>query len=251
MNSVSFLIKLSETEKRFILAFICLILFLLAIFVLIVLLIAYISKKQSYKIDALMHDVVITGVIDNKKKFLKVSKKKNAIYFYKKSFIPFFISIISLCILFIYAAACKTSFSSLFTDHSPDGFGFATCLYIYDFTKIVFTETIFGMLPKEITPLSSPHFSLNALTSIIFIITFIFGGCWYLINVQAYIARRIRARKLATSIYEKRLDNIKFDNLTNFKYNSGNITYVNQSNINSENKNESSNSKDSSNNITN
>ena len=64
MMNVNFLLKLSETDKRFIIAFICIILVILAFLIFIVLLISYISKKQSYKIDALMHDVVITGVIE-------------------------------------------------------------------------------------------------------------------------------------------------------------------------------------------
>lgn len=233
MMNVNFLLKLSETDKRFIIAFICIILVILAFLIFIVLLISYISKKQSYKIDALMHDVVITGVIDSKKKFIKVARIKNANYFFKSASIPFALLLISFIVLLIYSLSLSISFSSLFSDYSEKGYGFATILYIYDFNNIKFVDTIFGSFPQEIPLLNTPHFSLNALLPIIFIFIIIISGIWFLMTVQAYLARTIRSYKLATSIYQKRLDNVRFDNLINFKYQNGNVTYtkVNENNI--------------------
>ena len=104
-NTTLFLLKLSETDKRFIIAFVCLIIFLLAFFILFAILIEYISKKQALKVDSLMHDVVLTGVIDSKKKFIKVANKKNSIYFYKQSLIPVLLIVISVATILIYLAA--------------------------------------------------------------------------------------------------------------------------------------------------
>ena len=48
-----------------------------------------------------------------------------------------------------------------------------------------------------------------------------------------------------SAIYEKRLDNVKFDNLKNFKYLNGNITFTNENPVN---QNSNNNKKESGNN---
>ena len=207
-NTTLFLLKLSETDKRFIIAFVCLIIFLLAFFILFAILIEYISKKQALKVDSLMHDVVLTGVIDSKKKFIKVARKKNIIYFYKQSLIPVLLILISVTTILIYLGAIgRFDFSLIFTDHGENG--------------------------------------NQAIVSYIFVPVFLIGLTWFAINCQAYLARTIRGIRLANSIYEKRLDNVKFDNLKNFKYLNGNITFTNE---NAVNQNTNNNKKESGNN---
>lgn len=249
-NTTLFLLKLSETDKRFIIAFVCLIIFLLAFFILFAILIEYISKKQALKVDSLMHDVVLTGVIDSKKKFIKVARKKNIIYFYKQSLIPVLLILISVTTILIYLGAIgRFDFSLIFTDHGENGVGgvgFATLFNIYDFANAKYVQIIFGWtVIQEIPLLSAAHWSNQAIVSYIFVPIFLIGLTWFVINCQACLARTIRGIRLANSIYEKRLDNVKFDNLKNFKYLNGNITFTNE---NAVNQNSNNNKKESGNN---
>lgn len=246
-STTLFLLKLSETDKRFIIAFVCLIIFLLAIFILLAILIEHISKKQALKIDSLMHDVVLTGVIDSKKKFIKIANKKNAIYFYKQSLIPVLLIVLSITSILIYLGAIgRFDFSLIFTDHGENGaggIGFATLFNIYDFENAKTVEIIFGWtVLQEIPLLSAAHWSNEAIVSYIFVPVFLIGLSWFTINCQAFLARSIRGFRLANSIYEKRLDNVKFDNLKNFKYLNGNITFTDE---NANNKKESGNNPNS------
>ena len=119
-------------------------------------------------------------------------------------------------------------------------------IWQYDFANAKYVQIIFGWtVIQEIPLLSAAHWSNQAIVSYIFVPIFLIGLTWFAINCQACLARTIRGIRLANSIYEKRLDNVKFDNLKNFKYLNGNITFTNE---NAVNQNTSNNKKESGNN---
>lgn len=219
MNNLLFLLKLTESDKRFIIIFTFAILAILTILVLIALLIAKIAKTQAKRIDILMHDVVVTGVVDTKKKFIKVAAKKSNIYFYRHvrpaMLILFIWGIGTLIFCLTYPNA---TFAGIFTDYEK--YGFATIFPIYDLSNPIMTNFFgwFDIITGYGDPISTPHFTVDAIFAYISVPLLFVGGFMFLFQVQGLAARNIRAHRLAKKIYSKNLDNVKHNALANVKY---------------------------------
>lgn len=219
MSNMIFLLKLTENDKRTILMFVLLIVAILSLLIMIALIIEKVGKKQAKRIDILMHDVVVTGVVDSKRKFIHLANKKNNIYFYRHARW-------SMLILFIWAIAtlifCLTyegaTFAGLFTDYEK--YGLATIFPIYDLENPILTDFFgwFQIITGYGDPISTPHFSMDALFAYISIPIFFVGGLMFLFQVQGHLARTIRTYRLASKIYSKNLDNVKYNSLANVKY---------------------------------
>jgi len=193
-------IKLSENTKK------ALIIFFL-IFIIIFVLIGYISlaiegamKKQGSKADAMLSNVVQAELFDNEKKFRRFGIKKNARVFYVESRIPFLIILgCGLAYLLYCLFTAKWGYNPF---NKTDGF--ATLFYEFsEWPK----EKFFGIKLISGWPsvLSKPHFEVAAIFSYILVPALIVGVVWFLIYVLAYISRSIRIRKIARSIYRKKL----------------------------------------------
>lgn len=219
MNNFMFLLKLTENDKRMILMFVLLIIAALSLLILLALLIEKIGKSQAKRIDTLMHDVVVTGVVDSKKKFIKIALKKSKIYFYRHARIPMLIlfcwGIATLVFCLTYPGA---TFAGLYTDYEK--YGLATIFTIYDMENPIMTDFFgwFEIVTGYGDPISTPHFSVDALFAYISIPVFFVGGIWLLIDIQGMLARTIRTFRLANKIYSKNLDNVKYNSLANVRY---------------------------------
>src|SRR5574344_1285221 len=95
------LLKLTESDKRLIIAFLLIFILLFVIIGAIGYLIVRIMKWQGKKLDSCVSDVVYTRVITDKKKFSKFAHKKNWIIFYKAARVPVIIMLVSGIILVI------------------------------------------------------------------------------------------------------------------------------------------------------
>lgn len=86
--------------------------------------------------------------------------------------------------------------------------GFPTIMFLWDFASAP-RVTFFGFtLISDWPPLShTPTFHVEAIISYIILPLFVVSIVWYLVTVQAYIARTFRLLKLSRSIYGKNLDN--------------------------------------------
>lgn len=219
MNNFMFLLKLTENDKRMILMFVLLIIAALSLLILLALLIEKIGKSQAKRIDTLMHDVVVTGVVDSKKKFIRIALKKSKIYFYRHARIPMLIlfcwGISTLIFCLTYPGA---TFGGLYTDYEK--YGLATIFTIYDLENPIMTDFFgwFEIVTGYGDPISTPHFSVDALFAYISIPVFFVGGIWLLIDIQGMLARAIRTFRLANKIYSKNLDNVKYNSLANVRY---------------------------------
>ena len=193
-------IKLSENTKK---ALIIFFLFFIILFVLI----GYISlaieagmKKQGSKADAMLANVVKAELFDNEKKFRKFGIKKNARVFYVESRVPFLIILgCGLAYILYCLFTAKWGYNPF---NRTDGFG----TLLFEFSKWP-KEKFFGLnlvsgWPSVVT---KPHFEVPAIFSYILVPTLIVGVVWFLIYVLAYISRSIRIRKIARSIYRKKL----------------------------------------------
>ena len=201
MNPI-LLIKLSENDKRVIIA---IFLILILVFVLIGLigsLIVRTMKWQGKKCDTLVSDVVTNHIVTKPMQLRIYARKKNARYFIKQAWIPILLILTGVLIIVIRDAIKQDWSYNPFTIN--DGFG--TLLFICDFDNAQYA-TIFGVtLIADWPPFITPHFEQAALVSYFAVPPFIIGCCWYLVAAHAYLARTIRAYSLSKTLFEKNLD---------------------------------------------
>ena len=194
-------IQLTESDKRIIFV-------LLAVFIILLVLVAYIGylitkimKWQGKKINNQITEVVVTGVIKNEAEFKRYAKKKNWWLFYHQARLPALIVVLS--IVFFIVVSSIVGFKNPFDYHT----GFATLLFVWDFrTIITVPESGAGMLINWPALVNTPHFVKEAWVSYIFIPAVFGGGIWYLISVQAFIARYIQIHKLGQKIYNEQIE---------------------------------------------
>ena len=193
-------IKLSENTKK------ALIIFFL-IFIILFVLIGYISlaiegvvKRQGSKADEMLSNVVKAEIFDKESKLIKFGIKKNARVFYLESRIPFIILLISWGAYLIFCLfSGKWGYNPL---NKVDGFG----TLLFEFSPWP-KESFFGLKLISGWPsvISKPHFEVSALFSYFFVPVNLVGIVWFLLYVQAYIARSFRIRKIARSVFRKKL----------------------------------------------
>ena len=203
MNPV-LLIKLTENDKRIIIA---IFLILILVFVLIGIigsLIVRTMKWQGKKCDTLVSDVVTNHIVTTPLQLRLYARKKNSRYFIKQAWIPILLIVAGVLTIVIRDAVKQDCSYNPF--NIKDGFG--TLFFVWDFENAPRT-TIFGItLISDWPPFANePHFEAAAIVSYIAVPLVIIGGIWYLVVAQAYLARTIRAYKLSKTVFEKSLDN--------------------------------------------
>ena len=157
-----FLIQLTESDKRIIFV-------LLAVFILILVLIAYIGylitkimKWQGKKINNHVTEVVVTGVIKTESEFKRYARKKNWWLFYHQARVPALI--VLLAIIFYIVVSSIVGFRNPFDRYT----GFATLLFVWDFsTLITVPESGAGVLINWPQLVNTPHIVAEAWVSYI------------------------------------------------------------------------------------
>lgn len=204
------LFKLSETDKRVLVAMLLLVVLVFVLVGFIGSIIVRVMKWQGKKIDTMCRDAVVTRVIKDPKHFKRYAAKKNNRAFFKESKIPLLILLAAGLTYLISCIISKQWPYNLF-DYGADnkgGTGFTTLFYIWDFSGCYskfFGITLLSQWPTN--TFNKPHFSVQALGSYIFVLTFTVGVIWYLLTIQRFIARLIRIIRLSDSIYSKSLEN--------------------------------------------
>lgn len=216
MNLV-LLIKLTENDKRVIIALLIAVILLFVLIGLLGSLVIRTMKWQGKKCDTLVSDVVTNRIVTTPHQLRVYARKKNAQQFIKQGWIPIILIIIGFIILVIRNAVTSNWAYNPFNAED----GFATLLFIWDFNDPDIYTTVFGIKVLANWPsYTAPHFEINALCSYFIVPLFVVGGLWYLVAAQAYLARTIRAYKLSKTVFEKSLDNFNqntpvVDNTTN------------------------------------
>jgi len=201
------LIKLTENDKRILIA-ICIVVFLVFILIgYLGLLIERIMKRQARDLDTSMHDVVSTGVVDNPRYFRRIAFKKNARLFYKQSRLSFLLVFVSVAFLYFYLLSIRNYDLTFLFDYQTKGIN--TLFFIFDWPNTPHA-IFFGMnLPSGWPPLlSAPHFMIEAWPSYVFVPLFTIGMVWLFINIQALISRTFRLLKMSNDVYKKSLDTV-------------------------------------------
>lgn len=196
------LIALSENDKRLIFALLIVLILVFVLIGYIGFLITRVMKWQGKKLDSLVADPVVTHVITTRKHFYRYARKKNWRLFFKQSYIAILIMVTGALVLLIRDAIAK-DFAYNVINHQKTGFG--TLLFVWDFSGCFKRDGI-SLVLNWPTLINTPHFEVNAIVSYIFMISMIVGGIWYLVSLQALIARTIRMYQLSTKVFEKSLD---------------------------------------------
>lgn len=205
MNNLNLLVKMTESDKRVLIAIFIIILLIIIIFGYIEKLVAYIMHNQGLQIDTMMYDIIKTRVITEKREFKKEAYRKSYVYFMKKSWISFIILSAFVAAMLIYGASINDP----------------SCQYI---GKAVTDITVglnwpmgnfFGLnIPINWPTISkAPDFSwsLDKYLALFFLIGMIASGIVYLVQCQALMARSLRVRKLCHTYFAKDINKISTD----------------------------------------
>lgn len=198
---MNFLIALSENDKRLIFAILIVLILVFVLIGYIGFLVTKVMKWQGKKLDTIVADPVVTRVITDKHHFIRYARKKNWRLFFKQSYIAILILLFAATILIIRDA--------IYRDFSYNPFnkdnGFGTLLFVWDFS-VCFRREGISLILNWPALVNTPHFVWEAWGGYLFTIALLIGGIWYIIALQALIARTIRMFQLATSAFEKSLD---------------------------------------------
>lgn len=201
-----FLIKLSESDKRVLIA-LCLVLIIILVLIgYLVKLIKYILRKKADFVDNSMYDLLDANVILNKKHFRKVSWEKNRRKFYFEARIPMFFILFSLFLIFLYM--CVYGFNIDFIIKNNNDLSFKL-----DWSNT--GELLLGFIPvlarwPKITKYPVFHFNrIDSYLTYIFDLCLIYGIIHFLICVSFFIARNIRTITVSSEYFKKDLKKLK------------------------------------------
>ena len=196
------LISLSENDKRMIFALLIIIILILVLIGYLGFLLTRLMKWQGKKMDTLIHDVIVTKVITDKKHLLSYGRKKNWALFFKQSYIPFIIIAVGALVLIIRDSILKDWGYNPFS--TENGFG-----------SLFFTWKISGEMTGDSSSLirfnklvvdNYPHFVSSAWAGYIACPCFLVGGLWYFIVSSSLLARTIKLYMRSKQVFEKSLD---------------------------------------------
>jgi len=196
------LIKLSENDKRILIALCLLILLIVVIVGYLYLLVRKIMQRQGKQVDKMMYDIMKARVITDAKTFKKVALLKSHRYFFKKTIIPFCIMFVAVFTLLIYGWATKDNGLKYYAE----GWNDLSIKLQWPVQKF-FGINIVCDWP---TMVKKPDFTWDTGKYLSLVMTLVggYGAIMYLLRVQALIARLLRIRKLRVTYFSKDLNKL-------------------------------------------
>ena len=203
MNTL-FLLKLSENDKRIIIALLFAFILLFVLVGLLGSLVIRVMKWQGKKCDDLISDVVVNRIVTTPASLKSYARKKNSRYFIKQAWIPVILIALGTLLLIIRNAV----FGNWNYNPFNTGDGFGSLFFVWDFGSIITKpETGAGVLLNWPALINEPHFEAKALFSYFIVPCYLVGGFWYFFIAQGYLARTLRAKRLAKTVFDKSLEN--------------------------------------------
>lgn len=200
------LIKLTENDKRLIIALILIIVLLFFIIGCIVRVVKKTMQNQSKRADKMLHDVIEAKIFLKERQLIKFGIRKNWRVFFKQARIPFCIMLGATAVILIYCITMNNWHVNLF-DNAEEGIG--TLFHTFKWNETPTTKFFGITIVSDWPPLAyPPHWSWKAWGAYIFVPAMLTGTIWFLICVQAYIARSFRIRKIAKNVFNRPIDNI-------------------------------------------
>lgn len=201
MSNISPMIyALSENDKRLLFSVFLVVIFIVAIIGLLSYLIVRIIKWQGRRMDTLVHDVVVTKVIIDKKHFLSYGRKKNYALFFKQTFIPIIIVLVGLLIWIIKCSIDRDFSYNPFNTET----GFGTLFWTWKFSG-EYTEGTWIKFNKIVID-NYPHLTAQAWAGYLACPCFLTAITWYFISTLGFIGRTYMLYKRSKEIFEKSLE---------------------------------------------
>lgn len=202
MMNISFLIKLTENDKRVLICLCILVLLIIVLVGYLSLLVKKIMEFQGKKIDTMMYDIMKARVIIDEKTFRKVARYKSNIYFFKKTWLPLIIGSVFVGALLIYGGVKDDIGLNFFVDALKNlSFGLKWPMgEFFGITMPVDWPTVIRYPDLSWDP--------GKYLSYLCLIGFIYSGIRILISVQSLISRELRIRKLRKTYFTKDLNKL-------------------------------------------
>lgn len=206
MMNINFLIQLSESDKRVLIAICLVLIILIVLFGYLVKLVKYILRKKADYVDNSMYDLLDANVILDKKHFRRVSWEKNRRKFYFESRLPIFFLLLSWAMILFYM--CFVGFDlSFIAKYNQD------LVLILDWSEsgdlLLDFIPVFAEWPK-VTKVPVFHFDkIDAWLTYLFDIGIIYSIIHFIICSIVLLARNIRTIKTSSEYFKKDLNALK------------------------------------------
>lgn len=194
------LVSLSEGDKRMIFALVLVLLLILALMGYLSFLLVKLMKWQGKKVDTLIHDVVVTRVITDKKHLISYGRKKNWALFFKQAWIPLTVVVFGILIWIIGCTVLQDFSYNPFNTYN----GFGSIFWTWKISG-EYTDTQLIKFAKLVID-NTPHMTASGWSGYISAPCYIIGGTWYIVTVMALIGRTIKLHKRSSEIFEKSLE---------------------------------------------
>ena len=203
---INFLIQLSESDKRVLIALCLVLIILIILFGYLVKLIKYILGKKADYVDNSMYDLLDANVILDKKHFRRVSWEKNRRKFYFEARLPIFFLLLSWFMIFIYM--CVVGFDlSFIAKYNND----LVLKLDWSESMILLLDFIpaFAKWP-EVVKVPVFHFNkIDAWLTYLFDIGFIYSIIHFILCSIVLLARNIGTIKTSSEYFKKDLKQLK------------------------------------------
>jgi hypothetical protein len=206
MNFLSFIeVSMSDNDRKLLIVLMVVLVLLFILLGLIGMLVRYTMIQQGKRIDNYVHDPVVYRVVADPEHFRKYGYVVNNRLLYHQAIVPFVIAFLSLLFYIIYATVTK--------GWGEDYFGhFGTLFFQWDWSDPNNYATIWGitLLAKWPTLASKPAPQASYWASYILVPMWLTAIVYYLVVIQAFIARFILINRRSRSVYEKSLEGYNF-----------------------------------------
>jgi hypothetical protein len=206
MNLLQFIeVSMSDNDRKLLIVLMVILVFLFILLGLIGMLIRYTMIQQGKRIDNYMHDPVVYRVVADPDHFRKYGYVVNNRLLYHQAIAPFIIGAVSLLFYIIYAASTGS--------WTKDYFGeFGSLFFRWNWNDPDIYASFWGMtlLAKWPSLASSPNPQASYWASYILVPLWLTAIVYYLVVIQAFIARFIVINRRSRSVYEKSLEGYNF-----------------------------------------
>lgn len=207
------LLSLSDNDKKLIFSLLLIIILVIALIGLLGYILVRLMKWQGKKIDTLIHDVVVTKVITDRKHLVRYGRYKNWALFFKQTYISVLILLVGVTAVLIHNAINNDWSYNPFSTY--DGFG---TLF---FTWKISGDYVGGTIVKfaKLVVDNTPHVDAIAWAGYIFGPCLLVGGGWYVVSAASLLARTIFLYKRSREVFEKSLEGYRQNETLNINNN--------------------------------
>jgi len=193
---------LNQSDKR--LLYILLIVFVI-LFIILGLIGALIRKVSSIfaaRMDYEMHEAVTRRIIETPEQLKKYGRAKNRRRFFIEAIPPFCIALASVLIYLICSFATGIWSRDYFKE-------FSNLFFVWDWSDPTIHSKFFGFdIVSDFPPLiHGPQFFIEELPSYILVPVWLTAIIYYIVVIQAFVARWGMVNRRAHTVFEKSLEN--------------------------------------------